>query len=89
MAHVCIIQVYCIEKKATIKPRVINTDVVEWFFCDTTSMVGGSTNKLHTKAANVADRKVVTFNRGKHGVLGNNKSGEDTFLKHEANKFNA
>jgi hypothetical protein len=89
LAHVCIIQLYCIEKKETIKPRVINTDVVEWFFGDARSMVGGSTNKLRAKAADAADRKAGAFNRGKHGVLGNNKSGEDTVFKREANRFNA
>jgi hypothetical protein len=71
------------------KPRVINTDVVEWFFGDARSMVGGSTNKLRAKAADAADRKAGAFNRGKHGVLGNNKSGEDTVFKREANRFNA
>ena len=34
LAHVSIIQIYCIEKKEKINPRVINTDVVEWFFGD-------------------------------------------------------
>merc|ERR1711957_91926 len=31
VAHVSIIQIYCIEKKEKINPRVINTDVVKWF----------------------------------------------------------
>jgi hypothetical protein len=46
LAHVAIIQLYCIEKGVSINPRVINTDVVEWFFGDARSMVGGATNKL-------------------------------------------
>ena len=89
LSHVCIIQVYFIEKKATINPHVINTNVVESFFGNARSTVGGSTNKLRAKAANAASRKAGAFNRGKHGVLGNNKSGEDTVLKRKANRFNA
>ena len=65
-----IIQLYCVEKGASIKPRVIKTDVVEWFLGDARSMVGGATNKLRAKAANAADRKAGAFNRDRHGVLG-------------------
>ena len=68
---------------------MINTDVVEWFFGDAWSMVGGATNKLRAKAANAADRKAGAFNRGRHGVVGNNKSGTDSVFKGEQNRFNA
>jgi len=67
----------------------INTDVVEWFFGDARSMVGGATNKLRAKAANAADRKASAFNRGRHGVVGNNKSGAVDVFKREQNRFNA
>jgi hypothetical protein len=89
LAHVAIIQLYCVEKSESINPRVINTDVVEWFFGDARSMVGGATNKLRAKAANAADRKAGAFNRGRHGVVGNNKSGTDSVFKREQNRFNA
>ena len=89
LAHVAIIQLHCVEKKVAINPRVINTDVVEWFFGDARSMVGGATNKLRAKAANAADRKASAFNRGRHGVVGNNKSGAVDVFKREQNRFNA
>ena len=68
---------------------MINTNVVKWFFGDARRMVGGFTNKLRAKAADSANRKAGTFNRGKHGVLGNNKSGEDTVFKLKQKRFNA
>ena len=89
LAHVAIIQLYCIEKKVKINPRVINTDVVKWFFGDARAKVGSSTNKLQTKAADAANRKAGAFNRGRHGVVGNNKSGAVDVLKHGQNRFNA
>ena len=88
MAHVSIIQIYCIEKKEKINPRVINTDVVEWFFGDARSMCGGATNKLRAKCANAADRMAGAFTRGRHGVVGNNKSGATVFER-EQNRFNS
>ena len=72
-----------------INPRVINTDVVEWFFGDARAMASGSTNKLQAKAADVTDRKAGAFNRGRHGVVGNNKSGAVDAFKCEQNRFNA
>ena len=83
-----IIQIHCFEKDVEINPRVTNTVVVEWFFGDAHSMVGGLTNKLRAKAANAANRKASAFNRGRHGVTGNNKSREDV-VKREKNRFNA
>ena len=52
-------------------------------------MVGGATNKLRAKAANAADRKASAFNRGQHGVVGNNKSDAADVFKREQNRFNA
>ena len=69
-----IIQLHCAKKQVVINPRVVNTDVVEWFFGDTCSMVGGATNKLRVKVANAADKKASAFNKGWHGVVSNNKS---------------
>ena len=61
LAHSCIIQLYCINNNTTVNLYVINTDVVEWFFGNTRSMVRESTNKLRAKAAAAADRKVGAF----------------------------
>ena len=72
-----------------INPRVINTDVVEWFFGNARAMVGGLTIKLRAKAADATDRKASAFNRGRHGVVGNNKSGAVDVFKREQNRFNA
>ena len=52
-------------------------------------MVGGATNKLRAKAANAANRKASAFNRGRHGVVGNNKSGAADVFKREQKRFNA
>ena len=68
---------------------MINTDGVEWFFGDARSMVGDVKNKLQAKAANAADRKSGAFNSGRHGLVGNNKSGIDSVFKREQNRFNA
>ena len=88
LAHVSIIQIYCIEKKEKINPRVINTDIVEWFFGDARSMCGGATNKLRAKCTNAADRMAGAFTRGRHGVVGNNKSGATVFER-EQDRFNS
>ena len=71
-----------------INPRVINTDIVEWFFGDMRSMVGSATNKLRAKPAIAADRKAGMFNRGRHRVVGNKNSGTNS-VKREQTRFNA
>ena len=68
---------------------MINTDVVEWFFGNARSMVGGTTNKLQAKSANVANRKAGAVNRGRYGVVENSKSGTKSVFKREQNRFNA
>ena len=49
LAQVATIQLHCIEKGESVNPRVMNTDVVEWFFGACRQMVGGATNKLKCK----------------------------------------
>ncbi len=46
LAHITVIQIYCVMKGESISPRTKNTDTVEWFFGDVRQMVGSSTNKL-------------------------------------------
>ena len=87
LAHVGMIQIYCIEKKQSLNPRVVNTDVVEWFFGDARSMVGGATNRLGVRGFDAADRKSSAFNRGRHGVVGNNKSGKDAIFQRNRDRI--
>ena len=68
---------------------MINTDVIEWFFGNMGSMVGGATNKLQAKSVNATDRKAGAFNRGRYRVVGNTQSGTDSVFKREQNRFNA
>lgn len=79
LAHVCAIQIYCVEGGQSVNPRRMNTDVVEWFFGDGRQMVGGSTNKMTARQWNHAGFKAAAFNLGKHNLVGNNKSGQDLF----------
>ena len=79
LAHVCAIQIYCVEGGQSINPRSMNTDVVEWFFGDGRQMVGGSTNKMTARQWNHAGFKAAAFNAGKHNLVGNNKTGQDIF----------
>ena len=72
-------QIFCIEKRETINPRSMNTDVVEWFFGDGRQMVGGSTRKMSAHQWCYADFKAAAFNAGKHNLIGNNATGKDHF----------
>lgn len=93
-AHMSIIQLYYVKKDELIKPRVINTSVIESLFGNMMSMVGGTrttvggtTNKLQAKPANVANRKSGAFNRGRHTVVGNDKSRTNSVFKREQNRI--
>ena len=81
LVHVALIQEYCIKKRVSINPKSLNTDVCEWFFGDGRQMVGGATNKLTAVGWNNADRKSGAFSAGRHGLVGNNASGENTFKR--------
>ena len=72
-----------------INPQVINTDVNEWFFGDTRSMVDSTTNKLRAKMDNTANRKAGPSNRGRHGIVGNNRSRVYIMFKREQNRYKA
>ena len=61
LAHITVIQIYCVMKGESISPRTMNTDTVEWFFGDAWQMVGGSTNKLTVTWFDQADKKASTF----------------------------
>lgn len=77
LGQVATIQLYCVELGVCVKPRSLNTDVVEWFFGHCRQMVGGSTNKMTTRAWNHGVGKSAAFRAGKHTVVGNNKTGAD------------
>ena len=79
LGHVATIQLYCIEKGESIRPRSMNTDCVEWFFADARQMVAGSTNKLTARTANHAGKKSNAFNAAKCNLAGNNATGESNF----------
>ena len=82
LAHVCAIQMYSVQNGQKVNPRSMNTDVVEWFFGDGRQMVGGSTNKMTARQWNHAGFKAAAFNAGKHGLVGNNKTGVNMFDRH-------
>jgi hypothetical protein len=44
LAHITVIQIYCVSKGKSISSQTMNTDTVGWFFGDAWQMVGGSTN---------------------------------------------
>jgi hypothetical protein len=79
MAHITVIQIYCVMKGESISPRTMNTDTVEWFFGDARQMVGGSTNKLTAAGFDRADKKASTFNAAKFSLVGNNSTGDNIF----------
>lgn len=78
LAEVGTIQLYCIEKGQSIRPKSLNTDVVEWLFGDCRQMAGGSTNSLTARQWNHGDGKAAACNAGRHNVVGNNKTSNDT-----------
>ena len=79
MAHITVIQIYCVMNGNSISLRTMNTDTVEWFFGDARQMVGGSTNKLTAAGFNRADKKASTFNAAKFSLVGNNSTGDNIF----------
>ena len=79
LAHITVIQIYCVKKGESISPRTMNTDTVEWFFGDARQMVGGSTNKLTAAGFDRADKKASTFNAAKFSLVGNNSTGANMF----------
>jgi hypothetical protein len=79
LAHITVIQLYCVMKGESISPRSMNTDTVEWFFGDAQQMVGGSTNKLMAAGFDRADKKASTFNAAKFYLVGNNSTGANMF----------
>jgi hypothetical protein len=69
LAHITVIQIYCVMKGESISPRTMNTDTVEWFFGDARQMVGGSTNKLTAAGFDRADKILSSreqFYRSQH-----------------------
>ena len=79
LAEVAAIQIYCVEKGESIRPRCMNTDTVEWHFGDIRQMALGSTNKMTACSANSGDKKAMTFEAAKASLVGNNASGANHF----------
>ena len=85
LAHIMVIQIYCVMKGQSVSPQTMNTDTVEWFFGDARQTVGGSTNKLTAAGFDRADKKASTFNAAKLSLVGNNSTGSNMFGRN--NKF--
>ena len=84
LAHILIIQKYCVEKNERVNPRRINTDCVEWHFGNARQMVGGSSNRLSARQFDRADKKASTFIAAKATQTGNNASGaKELFPRHK------
>jgi len=49
------------------------------FFGDGRQMKGGSTKNMTGRQLGHAAEKQRAFNEGKHNLVGNNKTGEDSF----------
>lgn len=81
LAHVCVIEIFCINKNVCVNPRSMNTDTVEWTFGDERQMVGGSHNKLTALGFDRGDKKSNAFNAAKCRLVGNNKDGENFFQR--------
>ena len=81
LAHVSMIEIYCIQQNEEIRPRSMNTDTVEWTFGDERQMVGGSHNKLTALGFDRGDKKSNAFNAAKCRLVGNNKTGENFFKR--------
>jgi hypothetical protein len=79
LAHITVIQIYCVSKGQSISPQTMHTDTVECFFGDARQMVGGSTNKLMAAGFDQADKKASTFNAVKFSLVGNNSKGVNMF----------
>ena len=75
------IEMYYIQQKEEIRPRSMNTDIVEWTFGNERQMVGGSHNKLTVLGFNRGDKKSNAFNAAKCRLVGNNKTGEIFFKR--------
>ncbi len=79
LAHITVIQIYCVSKGQCVSPRTMNTDTVEWFFGDARQMVGGNANKLTAAGYDRANKKVSNFNAAKFSLVGNNSAGANVF----------
>ena len=81
LAHITVIQIYCVSKGQCVSSRTMNTDTdtVEWFFGDARQMVGGSTNKLTAAGFDRVDKKASIFNAAKFSLVGNNSAGANMF----------
>jgi hypothetical protein len=86
LAHITVIQIYCVMDNKSISPRRKNTDTaVKWFFLDAPQMVGGSTNKLMAAGFDRVEKKASTFNAAKFSLVGNNSSGANMFGRNKKN----
>jgi hypothetical protein len=83
LAHVTVIQIYCITKGKSINPRTMNTDTVECFFGDARQMMGSSTNKLTAAGFEHARKKASKFNAAKFSLVGNNATGANMVGRNE------
>ena len=79
LAHITVIQIYCVSKGQCVSPQKMNTDTVKCFFLDARQMVGGSTNKLMAAGFDRADKKASTFNAAKFSLVGNISAGANMF----------
>ena len=83
LAHITVIQIYCVSKGQCVSPQKMNTDTVKCFFLDARQMVGGSTNKLTAAGFDRADKKASTFNAAKFSLVGNNSAGANMFSRNK------
>ena len=65
LAHICLIEIYCIDTNEELRPRAVNTDTVEWTFSGERGMVGGSHNKLTALGSDRGNKKSMAFNAAK------------------------
>ena len=62
-----------------INPRCMNTDAVEWFFCDALQSIGGSANSVTPRGMYAAGTKSAAYQNGQHKLVGNNKLGINAY----------
>ena len=77
LGHFVVIEVWCIQRRMEVNPRVMNTDPVEHHFGNLRQMIGGSHSGLNCMSASQGGAKGGLAKQANYAPVGNNKCAEE------------
>ena len=76
LGHVVVIEVWCLQRRMKVNPKVMNTDPVEHHFGNLRQMIAGSHAGFTSVSASQADTKYGLAKTANYNVVENNKCAD-------------